>query len=118
MPYFSRLLGLLQNRQGSEKNLLLALLVPHLADGSSVRISDRGRSRNSNRPVKIVGRREHDGRESSLFQHSGSQSAGLAAKRSGRCEQDCIDLLLFHFLRYRCDDLIQKVGALPLEPVK
>jgi hypothetical protein len=117
MPDFSRLPGLLQHLQGFENNVSLTLLVPHLADGSSVRITDCRGSWNSDRPVKLVRRREHDRRESGLFQHSGSQSAGLAAKRSGRCEQDRIDLLLFHVLRYRYDALFQEVGALPLEPV-
>ncbi len=117
MPDFSRLAGLLQNRKRFDENLFLTGVVPHLPDQSSVRVSDCCRSRNTNRAVKLVCRGEYNGCKSGLLQQSGSQSHGLAAKWSRRCEQDRIDLLLFHLFGHRRDGRIQKIDALPLEPV-
>jgi hypothetical protein len=96
MPNLSGLPGFLKNLQSGQQDLSLAFPIAGLPYGPPIGILDGCLPRNSDGPVKFVGRREDERGKSSLFEKSGSQSDGPAAEGSGRRQEHGVNALLPH----------------------
>jgi hypothetical protein len=94
---FSRFLGIFEHGERLKKDLALAFLVAHLADGPSVRICNGCRSGDAHESVEFRGGCQYYGGESGFFEEPGSQPHGLAAEGSGRGEHHRFDPLFLHF---------------------
>ncbi len=118
MPDLPGFPGLFQNREGLDQDLSLPFPVSDLTNRPPVGIFDRGRSRNTHRPVEFMGRGEDDRREARFLQESRSQPNGLAAEGSRGREENCFRSFELHVFGNGFDGLLQKIGVLPLEAIK
>lgn len=116
--HLARLAGILKHRQGCEQHMSLSLTISRCSHRPPIWVLDGGRAGNANRPVEFGGRGEHDRAKTLCFKIARSQSHGLAAERSGRCEQGGGNPLVVHASSHGRNRLLYELGALPLKPVE
>ena len=116
--HLARFAGFLKNRKRGRQHPPLSIPIPHLPDRAPIGKLDGGRAWNADGAVEFMRGGQHQGGKALFFEVAGGQSHGLAAERSGRCEQHGADALRLHAGGHRRDGPLDEFVILPLEPVE